>query len=422
MTIMNQDALATYVGDGIASEFPFGFLIPEDAIAVSVVVAAEITELPSGDFTVSGFDNPEGGTVTYAPGGTPTPVPSGWVFVIERRVPFTQETSIENQQRFYADVVERTFDRLVMQIQQLHEQSKLAVQVPPGETPVNYLGVLTALETQAQEAKNTAVTAAENAGASEAASAGWAETAEVIAELLGEWRGAWATTTQYNISDGVRFEGSSYICLISHTASASFLADLESDPPKWDLFAQRGASGDGIGDMTAAVYDPTGVEANVYARANHTGTQAAGTITGLATVATSGSYPDLTNRPPQIADPTNAAAEVPSLWSGANVAAAADARVTTEKVGEAAASVEAFAIGSVALASESTSGTFNANTTVAGSALRELRPYVRSTGSVPFDEQDLRGTSGAALPGTWRRLHPTGRSSRIGWGLYLRIS
>jgi hypothetical protein len=38
-------------------------------------------------------------------------------------------------------------------------------------------------------------------------------------------------------------------------------------------------------------------DATLLARANHTGTQAAGTITGLATVATSGAYTDLSGRP-----------------------------------------------------------------------------------------------------------------------------
>lgn len=38
-------------------------------------------------------------------------------------------------------------------------------------------------------------------------------------------------------------------------------------------------------------------DATLLARANHTGTQSAGTITGLATVATSGAYADLTGKP-----------------------------------------------------------------------------------------------------------------------------
>lgn len=39
------------------------------------------------------------------------------------------------------------------------------------------------------------------------------------------------------------------------------------------------------GDMQASIYDPASKKANVYDRANHTGTQPAGTITGLGSAA-----------------------------------------------------------------------------------------------------------------------------------------
>lgn len=49
----------------------------------------------------------------------------------------------------------------------------------------------------------------------------------------------------------------------------------------------------GLGDMLKTVYDPTNISGSAFARENHTGTQSASTITGLATVATSGSAADL---------------------------------------------------------------------------------------------------------------------------------
>jgi hypothetical protein len=52
-----------------------------------------------------------------------------------------------------------------------------------------------------------------------------------------------------------------------------------------------------IGDMFAATYDPTGIEADAFDRANHTGSQLAATISDLSTVATSGSYTDLSDTP-----------------------------------------------------------------------------------------------------------------------------
>lgn len=53
----------------------------------------------------------------------------------------------------------------------------------------------------------------------------------------------------------------------------------------------------GAGDMSQAVYDPTGVNADAFDRANHHGDIDAGDIDGLAAVATSGDYDDLANKP-----------------------------------------------------------------------------------------------------------------------------
>ena len=92
------------------------------------------------------------------------------------------------------------------------------------------------------------------------------------------------------------------------------------------------------GDMTAAVYDPSGVHASAFARGNHTGLQSASTITGLAPVATSGAYGDLTGKP------SIPAAQVASDWSAGSgvtailhkpslgTAAAADTGIGTTNV------------------------------------------------------------------------------------------
>lgn len=69
----------------------------------------------------------------------------------------------------------------------------------------------------------------------------------------------------------------------------------------------------GAGDMLQAMYDPQMIQADAFARANHTGTQSVTTITGLANVATSGSYADLTNKPTYLAPRTTSAATTPTL-------------------------------------------------------------------------------------------------------------
>ena len=39
------------------------------------------------------------------------------------------------------------------------------------------------------------------------------------------WKGAWYTGTIYSVDDVVRYGGRTYICVVNHTANASFQVD-----------------------------------------------------------------------------------------------------------------------------------------------------------------------------------------------------
>lgn len=66
---------------------------------------------------------------------------------------------------------------------------------------------------------------------------------------LPDWKGGWVTATAYIVNDIVREDGNVYICLEDHT-SGTFSTDLSAT--KWELFASKGSSGAGTGDMLAA--------------------------------------------------------------------------------------------------------------------------------------------------------------------------
>ena len=53
------------------------------------------------------------------------------------------------------------------------------------------------------------------------------------------WQGVWDTNITYNIDDIVFVEGSSYICILNHISSSSFLTDTL----KWQLLASAGSQG-----------------------------------------------------------------------------------------------------------------------------------------------------------------------------------
>jgi hypothetical protein len=69
------------------------------------------------------------------------------------------------------------------------------------------------------------------------------------ATAIPTWRGAWTTSTTYAALDIVRQDGSSYICVVSHT-SGTFSTDLSA--ARWELLVAKGAPGAGTGDLVAA--------------------------------------------------------------------------------------------------------------------------------------------------------------------------
>ena len=49
------------------------------------------------------------------------------------------------------------------------------------------------------------------------------------------WKGAWYTSTIYSVDDVVRYGGRTYICVVNHTANASFQVDLTA--ANWALMS-----------------------------------------------------------------------------------------------------------------------------------------------------------------------------------------
>jgi hypothetical protein len=70
-----------------------------------------------------------------------------------------------------------------------------------------------------------------------------------IQQTLPQWQSSWLTATVYEFADLVYESGSTYFCTVPHT-SGTFSTDLAA--MKWEVFAQKGASGAGTGDVLAA--------------------------------------------------------------------------------------------------------------------------------------------------------------------------
>src|SRR5690348_4477621 len=110
MTIATSSSRAIARGNGVATSFAFGFLIPDSSeMTVTYTDASGVqTVLDPSLYTVAGIGDAAGGTVTYPLSGSP--IASGTSITIARAVPYTQPTSLVNQGGYYPAVVEGALD------------------------------------------------------------------------------------------------------------------------------------------------------------------------------------------------------------------------------------------------------------------------------------------------------------------------
>lgn len=127
MTVTTTQSQVLVLGDGSTTAFDYNFLVPgstsTDQTNFKVTYTdtqGNVTVLNDNQYSVTGVNNPSGGTVVFQVNSAPIPV--GSTLLIQRVVPYTQPDSISNQGNFYPAVVEGALDNLELQIQQLITQ------------------------------------------------------------------------------------------------------------------------------------------------------------------------------------------------------------------------------------------------------------------------------------------------------------
>lgn len=122
MTISTSSSQITISTNGSQGPFSFPFVgvAPADITVTSITSAGSATPLLSSQYTLSlNTANPNslwgvGGSVTLSS------LPSTGVdLLIQRTLPLTQQTSVQNQGNYYAQVTEQALDLLCMEIQQV---------------------------------------------------------------------------------------------------------------------------------------------------------------------------------------------------------------------------------------------------------------------------------------------------------------
>ena len=117
MTVSSQINKIIYIGNGVAKEFaiPFSFLEQKH---IKVEQKLENVQAERTDWSV------KDGNLVFE--NAPA---SGAEIAIVREVPLTQETDYRDNEILHAETLERNFDKLTMQVQQLAEKSARAVTV-----------------------------------------------------------------------------------------------------------------------------------------------------------------------------------------------------------------------------------------------------------------------------------------------------
>jgi len=155
MTISNETASITTQGNGSNKDFAYNFEVPYQADGTTVAVNV-FTISASGvwtertittDFTITGVEDPAGGSVHYPVTGSA--LAAGTYLVVQRALDYVQGTALEDQ-GFRASSVEEALDTLVMQTQQLVARSLrltldacTVAQLPSSDTNIGTRGMVT---------------------------------------------------------------------------------------------------------------------------------------------------------------------------------------------------------------------------------------------------------------------------------------
>lgn len=184
MTVSNPTNLVSLIGNGLTTDFPFSFLIPAGTAVITtteIATSVESEAISPSLYSVSGEDNPAGGSVTYPLTGSP--LSSAYRLNIKRILPIAQALDLTDQSSYLPTLLENQLDNIVMMLSQHEELLSRAITVGPGggstnlvSTLVDAVSTIAANVAAAQLAEDNAETAASAAvvaqAAAEAAAAG----------------------------------------------------------------------------------------------------------------------------------------------------------------------------------------------------------------------------------------------------------
>lgn len=137
MTVSSQTNNATFVGNGVTTDFPlpFRFFSNSDVFAyfIDPTTGASTPMVLGTDYTLAGAGEPEVNGNAVSVLTTTAPLANGRGLYVERIMQEVQSTDIVNQGEFFASTHEDVFDRMTMLIQQANANSNGAIRVAIGD-------------------------------------------------------------------------------------------------------------------------------------------------------------------------------------------------------------------------------------------------------------------------------------------------
>lgn len=137
MTINSTTSRNAHTGNGSVSNYSYTFYIFEDSdllVTVKNTDDEETTLVLTTDYTVNGAGELTGRSIDLVSSGqawlTAGKLTTGYIITIRRVRPLEQETDIRNQGEYLPEVIENTFDHLLMVDQQQQDELDRSVKFP----------------------------------------------------------------------------------------------------------------------------------------------------------------------------------------------------------------------------------------------------------------------------------------------------
>ena len=263
MTLTSTTVRSTHTGDGTTVTFSYGFKIFSET-EVAVYVAGVLKTITT-HYTVSGVGSSTGGNITFETSAKPASSES-IVFV---RVPArTQTTDYTMTGTIDPQTVEDALDKTTMLIQDIGDSS---------DTAFGFANTVT-------DAGTTKISS--NASDRGSKLLAFDSSGNLVADQeIGTFKGNWAASTAYVVSDIIKDTNNNniYICNTSHTSSGAVPISTNTDVAKWDLLVDAASAST---SATAAASSASASATSATAAAT-SATSSASSATSSASSATS---------------------------------------------------------------------------------------------------------------------------------------